>query len=106
MLAECIGHLDDFVHESGGSNKGYAPMDLDAQQMHNADSLTTILYISRTNVQHAIIVVKKVIFHMIIILKRKTIIFKTSIALVLTTTTTALLISIRRQGNHQVLMAH
>ena len=30
MLAEWIGHLDDFVWESGGSNKGYAPMDLDA----------------------------------------------------------------------------
>ena len=30
MLAERIGHLDDFVWESGGSSKGYAPMDLDA----------------------------------------------------------------------------
>ena len=30
MLAECIGRLDDFVCESGGSNKRYAPMDLDA----------------------------------------------------------------------------
>ena len=30
MLAERIGHLDDFVQESGGSSKGYAPMDLDA----------------------------------------------------------------------------
>ena len=30
MLAEHIGRLDDFVCEFGGSNKGYAPMDLDA----------------------------------------------------------------------------
>ena len=30
MLAECIGHWGDFVCESEGSNKGYAPMDLDA----------------------------------------------------------------------------
>ena len=30
ILAECIGGLDDFVCKSGGSNKGYAPMDLDA----------------------------------------------------------------------------
>ena len=30
MLAECIEHLDVFVCESGGSNKGYSPMDLDA----------------------------------------------------------------------------
>ena len=29
MLAERIGHLDNFVCKSGGSNKGYAPMDLD-----------------------------------------------------------------------------
>ena len=41
------------------------------QQMHNADNLTTILYISRTNVQHAIIAVKIVILHMIVTLKRK-----------------------------------
>ena len=30
ILAECIGRLDDFVCESRGSNKGYAPMYLDA----------------------------------------------------------------------------
>ena len=30
MLAEQIGRLDDFVWESGGSSKGYTPMDLDA----------------------------------------------------------------------------
>ena len=30
MLAECIGRLDNFVWESGGNNKGYVPMDLDA----------------------------------------------------------------------------
>ena len=29
--------------ESGGSSKGYAPMDLDAANAYNADSLTTIL---------------------------------------------------------------
>ena len=30
ILPEHIGYLDNFVHESGGSRKGYAPMDLDA----------------------------------------------------------------------------
>ena len=45
-------------------------------QIHNADSLTTILYISRTNVQHAIFVVRKVILHVIVTLKRKTIILQ------------------------------
>ena len=30
ILAEQIGRLNDFVWESGGSSKGYAPMDLDA----------------------------------------------------------------------------
>ena len=30
ILAERIEDLDDFVQESGGSSKGYAPMDLDA----------------------------------------------------------------------------
>ena len=30
MLAERIGCLDDFVWESGGNNKVYVPMDLDA----------------------------------------------------------------------------
>ena len=46
------------------------------QQMHNTDSLTTILHISRTNVQHAIFAVRKVILHVIVTLKRKTIIFQ------------------------------
>ena len=30
MLTERIGHLDNFVWESGGSSKGYAAIDLDA----------------------------------------------------------------------------
>ena len=30
MLAECIGRLDDFVHESVGSKKGYTPIMLDS----------------------------------------------------------------------------
>ena len=34
MLAERIGGLDDFVCESGGSSKGYTPMDLDAANAH------------------------------------------------------------------------
>ena len=45
------------------------------QQMHNADSLTTVCQINRTNVQHAIIAVKKIISHVIVILKHKIIIF-------------------------------
>ena len=74
MLAERIGRLDDFVHESGVVAKGMHPW-IETLQMHNANSLTTILHISRTNVQHAIIAVKKVISHMIVTLKCKTINF-------------------------------
>ena len=44
------------------------------QQINTADSLTTVLYISRINIQHAIIAVKKVILHMIIALRCKIII--------------------------------
>ena len=43
------------------------------QQTHNADNLTIVLHINRTNVQHAIITVKKVISHVIVPLKHKTI---------------------------------
>ena len=42
MLAECIGHLDDFVMNQGAATKGMH-LWIWMLQMHNADSLTTIL---------------------------------------------------------------
>ena len=74
-------------------------------QMHNIDSLTTILHISRTNIQNAIFMVKKVILHMIIILKCKTIslldLYNPNIR-----HNYHCITSIRRQGDYQVLVAH
>ena len=88
MLAERIGHLDDFVRESGGSNRGYAPMDLDA-----------------TNAQHAIIAVKKVILHANVVLKRKIIILQ-DLHSPSINHNHHYITNIRRQGNQKVLMAH
>ena len=69
MLAECIGRLDDFVWESGGNNKGYAPMDLDAVNAPMKIARLTYSLPLGQIFQHAIIVAKKVISHAIAILK-------------------------------------
>ena len=60
MLAERIGHLDNFVWNLGAAAKGMH-LWIWMLQMPNANSPTTILHTIRTNVQHAIIVAKKVI---------------------------------------------
>ena len=72
------------------------------QQMHNADSLTTVLYI---NIQHAIIAVKKVILHVIVTLKCKTISLQDFYSLSINHNYHRIT-SIRRQGDQQVLVAH
>ena len=104
MLAEHTGHLDDFTLNQGAAAKGMH-LWIWMLQMHNANSLTTVLYISRTNVQHAIIVVKNFILHVIVILKHKTISL-----LDLDNPNISHnhhhITSIRRRGDHQVLMAH
>ena len=75
------------------------------QQMHNTDSMTTVLHISKTNVQHAIIVVKKVISRVIVALKRKTMSLK-DLHSPSINRNHHYITSIRRQGDHQVLLAH
>ena len=74
-------------------------------QMHKANSLTTVLHTSRTNVQHAIIVVKKVILHMIVILKHKIIIFQDLYSPSINHNHHCIT-NIRRQDDHKVLVAH
>ena len=74
-------------------------------QMHNVNSLTTILYISRTNIQHAVFAAKKDISHMLVALKHKKIILKDLHSPSLNHNHYHIT-SIRPQGNHQVLMAH
>ena len=74
-------------------------------QMHNADSLTTILHISRTNVQHAIFAARKGISHVIVTLKRRTIIFQDLHSPSINHNHHCIT-SIRPQGDHQVLVAH
>ena len=80
-------------------------MNLDAE-MHNADSLTTIRPISRTNVQHAIIVIKKVILYVIVILKHKFFFFLQDLRSPSINHNHHYITNIRRQDNHQVFMAH
>ena len=73
--------------------------------MHNADSLTTVPYINRTNIQHAIFAVKKFISHVIVTLKRKTIIFQYLHSPSINHNH-HFITSIRPQGDHQVLVAY
>ena len=74
-------------------------------QMHNAGSLTFVFYISRTNVQHVFPASKKVISHTIVILKYKTISFQGLYSPSIIRNHHRIT-SIRRQGDHQVLVAH
>ena len=73
--------------------------------MHNANSLTTICHISRTNIPHVIFVVKKVILHVIVTLKHKTIIFQDLHSPIINSDHHCIT-SIRPQGDYQVLVAH
>ena len=88
----------------GAAAKGMHPC-IWKLQMHNIDSLTNILHISRTTVQHAIIAVKKVISQVIVILKRKTIIFLDLYSPSINHNHHCIT-SIRPQGDHKVLVAH
>ena len=73
--------------------------------MHNADSLTTILQINKTNVQLAIIMEKKFILLVIINLKHKIIVFPDLPSPSLNRNHHCIT-NFRRQDDHQVLVAH
>ena len=75
------------------------------QQMRNADSLTTIIYISKKNVQHTIFVARKGISHVIIALKHRTIILQ-DLHSPSINRDHHYVTSIRPQADHQVLVAH
>ena len=74
-------------------------------KMHNADSLTTVLHISRKNVQHAIFAAKKDISHMIVTLKHRTIILLDLHSPSINHNHHCIT-TIRPQGEHQVFVAH
>ena len=74
-------------------------------QMHNANSLTTVLYIIRINVQYAILIAKKDILHVIVTLKRKTIVLQDLYTPSINHDHHCIT-SIRPQSDHKVLMAH
>ena len=74
-------------------------------QMHNADILTIILDISRTNIQHAIFAARKGISQVIITLQRRKIILQNLHSLSINRKHQCIT-SIRPLGNHQILLAH
>ena len=74
-------------------------------QMHNANNLITVLHISRTNVQHVILMVKKVTSHANFILKCKIFILQ-DLHSPSTNHDHHCITSIRYQGDHKVFVAH